>query len=387
MGKVKRALALSGGGPLVGLHVGALKALMENGIRFDVWSCDCIGSWVACVYNSLPEDTPVETKERNLTDFFSFLFVPDDIYDFFPVPTSVFVVDYPKFIKKYMETFWGVFTHPSQFFNIVKPSWYMGLAEFLSNQNWSLTREEVYAAMGKLNSFNPWIRMTFHAFWKMPISGISMAHVKEMPDIWKNYLDFERLNSLQKEDKYIYINAYNLTDRQIELFSNNKNYQPLCIEALQAGSGILLYVENAEINGKKYCEGANVDTLNFKDLLQNHPDLDEIWILRLADYQYVNPPENLSQAAGLQIMLPFSTIAEDDIKLFKYHLTNEEKLEEIGFSREQAQNLKIIEIKVKKEHLTRKLSYDWTQSNFSEGLQAGYQAALETIEERRGNEN
>ncbi len=33
-----------------------------------------------------------------------------------------------------------------------------------------------------------------------------------------------------------------------------------------------------EIDGVTYCEGALVDTVNFESLLEEHPDLDEIWV-------------------------------------------------------------------------------------------------------------
>ena len=379
MAKVKRAIALSGGGPLVGIHVGAVKALIEKEIDFDVWSCDCIGSWVACVYNSIPPEISPEERKQRLIDFFSFLFVPDDIYDYFPIPTTVFVMDYQEFTKKFMETFFSVFGSSDKMQNVFNPMWYYQLGLYLMSQKWPLSSEEVNALTGIVSGINPLVRMCFNAFWKMPKSGLTMAHVKEMPEIWKKYLDFQRLNTLQKEHKYVYINAYNLTDRQIELFSNNKKYQPLTIEALQAGSSVLFYVENPEINGKKYCEGANIDTLNFKDLLVNHPDLDEIWIVRLADYQFVKPPKTLVEAASLEVMLPFSTIAEDDIKLFKYHLTNEEKMKEIGFTLEQAKKLKIIEILVQQKHIDGDISYEWNQSNYERCKIAGYEAALDAL--------
>ncbi len=383
MKKVKRALALSGGGPVVGVEIGALQALIENNIDFDVWTCDCIGSWVGCVYNSMDNNLAQEEKKKRLEDFFSFLFVEDDIYELFPVATAVFVVDYFNFIKKIFETNTNVFTNLKKTKDIFNPLWIKDFLPYLNPFNWPKTEAELFILMGEMLATNPFLRLIFNSFWKMEKSGIGISHVNKMPQFWEEYLNFEKLNQLQKENKYVYINTYNLTDNEIELFSNNSKYQPLCIEALQAGSSVLFYVENPEINGKKYCEGANKDTLNFKDLLVNHPDLEEIWVIRLTDYQYVNPPKTLIEAASLQIMLPFSTIAEDDIKLFKYHLQNEEKLKEIGLTKAQAEKIKIIEIKVQKNHFTDKISYEWNKSNYQTCKKAGYQAAMETIKQMR----
>ncbi len=377
MNKKKRALALSGGGPLVGLHVGALKALGESSIDFDVWTCDCIGSWAGCVYNSSPAEFPVEQKQKRLEEFFTFLFVDDSIYKFFPVPTSVFVMDYPRFFQQMAQTWASSWLDVG---NIFRPQWVWDMMQIVTPDMLPLTEEETYGLMGKLMSINPQVRAAFNSFWNMPRGGLSLSETKHEPLIWKKFMDMDRLNN-DSDVPAIYINAYNLDKRQIELFSNDKKYKSLSVEALQAGSSVLYYVQPPVINGDRYCEGANKDTLNFKDLLVNHPDLDEIWIVRLTDYQYVDPPETPVQAASLQVMLPFSTIADDDIKLFKYHIKDEGRLREVGMTREQADKILINEIQVKQGHFDKPLTYEWNQSNYENCRQAGYVAAKETIKE------
>jgi predicted acylesterase/phospholipase RssA len=44
--KPRRAIALGGGGPAAGLHIGVLEAFAnaEPEITFDVWSLSCIGA-------------------------------------------------------------------------------------------------------------------------------------------------------------------------------------------------------------------------------------------------------------------------------------------------------------------------------------------------------
>ena len=99
MKKNKRAIALSGGGPPVGLQVGALKALDENQIEFDVFTTDCIGSWTACIYNSHPKAIRFE----KMKEFYNSCFVPDDVFEGFSVPVNVFVTDYFKDFMIYWE--------------------------------------------------------------------------------------------------------------------------------------------------------------------------------------------------------------------------------------------------------------------------------------------
>lgn len=58
---VKRAIALGGGGPAAGLHIGVLEALANADIEFEVWALSCIGAWVGIVYNQFDG---VENKAR-----------------------------------------------------------------------------------------------------------------------------------------------------------------------------------------------------------------------------------------------------------------------------------------------------------------------------------
>src|SRR5438309_4968276 len=80
----KRAIALAGGGPAAGFHIGALGALEALGITFDVWSLSCIGAWVGTYYNHLPNDCP--DKAFQTYNFFrDNAFRDTDSYRGFPV--------------------------------------------------------------------------------------------------------------------------------------------------------------------------------------------------------------------------------------------------------------------------------------------------------------
>ena len=86
---VKRAIALAGGGPAVGISIGALRAFKKANITFDVWSCSCVGSWLGVVYNQADPGTEVET----VTQFFKNIFRPDEDYQRFPI-AGVFAPDF-----------------------------------------------------------------------------------------------------------------------------------------------------------------------------------------------------------------------------------------------------------------------------------------------------
>jgi hypothetical protein len=138
---------------------------------------------------------------------------------------------------------------------------------------------------------------------------------------------------------------------------------------LKANSSILGYLENWEIEGDKYCEGAVADTVNFKDLLRNHPDLDEIWVINILDYKEIKPPENPLEADLLAVELPFTTIAHDDVKLFAGHL------KAAGLD----QRIKLVKINVS----YKDLDFFWKQSTLEKGIEVGYAGAMATIEAYR----
>src|SRR5262245_66082685 len=101
----KTAIALGGGGPAAGLHIGVLEALAAAGITFDVWALSCIGAWVGIVYNQF--DDKVKNKDRaELTHQFfkAHVFRDDESYERFPI-NSVFGTDWfsnTKALMKYV---------------------------------------------------------------------------------------------------------------------------------------------------------------------------------------------------------------------------------------------------------------------------------------------
>jgi hypothetical protein len=185
-------------------------------------------------------------------------------------------------------------------------------------------------------------------------------------DFVRQYIDFEKLMDI---DPMIYFNAFNLSQRKINLFVNRKNhpkYKPITLRALKANSSILGYLENWDIDGEQYCEGAVVDTVNFRDLLANHSDLNEVWVINILHYEEVKPPKNQLEADLLAVELPMTTIAQSDVKLFSFYL------QEAGLDRK----IKMIKIDLS----CRDLDFFWKQSTLEKGIQVGYEGTLATIQ-------
>lgn len=354
-------MALSGGGPPVGLQVGALKALEEYDIDFDVFTTDCIGSWTACIYNSHRKATRFEKMKK----FYEACFVPDDIFDGFSVPTNIFVVDYFQDFMAYWEKMFDADTYQGLW---LPERIYEFMLDCLNPFNFPRNSVDFSQMFTRAMSLNPFNRLMFKLYYQSRKTGRSwlLGPGDYGDDFVSRYIDFEKLMAI---DAMIYFNAFNLSQRKINLFVNRKDhpkYKPITLRALKANSSILGYLENWDIEGEQYCEGAVVDTVNFRDLLANHSDLDEVWVINILHYEEVKPPKNQLEADLLAVELPMTTIAQADVKLFSFYL------QEAGLDRK----IKMVKIDLS----CRDLDFYWKQSTLEKGIQVGYDGALATIQ-------
>jgi hypothetical protein len=119
--KPKRALALGGGGPAVGISIGFLLALEEwnqrqegrpdHQIEFPVWVTGCVGGWLACLYHlcEKPQATNVQAAMRKF-------FRETDMYENFPCPKT-FTPNIPAQIAAGLETL----TDPARYKDLIVP--------------------------------------------------------------------------------------------------------------------------------------------------------------------------------------------------------------------------------------------------------------------------
>lgn len=355
MKKIKRAIALAGGGPAVGLSLGALKRLHEEeDIRFDVWTLSCIGAWLGIAWNQAEEGREYETS----LDFFRGIFRPDDVYDKFPI-ASAFAPDWEAAIRNAVE----FCVDPRSYHNLVVPDAIQAaaadIAGFMADpRKWSMANLNSLI-LNQFLAVNPWTRFMTSWIYKSKTKGLSRIYY---PD--SAFLAQPDFDSLYKPGRpVLYHNAYNLSDDRLELFSNkDAKYPRITAETLCACSALPYIEEPVTIGGKMYCEGATVDTVNFEDLLKNHPDLEEVWVSRILDRKQVRKPENLYDALNNLVMLFAATTSEDDVKLFKQHV------------KESRPDIKVIEIPV--DH---NVDYDWTYSNLDRAMAEGYDAADKVV--------
>jgi predicted acylesterase/phospholipase RssA len=374
---MKRAITLAGGGPAAGLHIGVLERLHEAGIKFDnrddVWALSCIGAWVGLIYNQCD---PGKEVDQTYNFFRDGVFRDDDSYSRFPV-NSVFGTDNFANMKAMME-FW---TDPQN-----KNLWLPGEIMKAAQESIKFVSEPSLWNEGDFNRFvlnsvlapNPFVRCWMSMMYLSKISGLSRIYWPE-----SSFMRAIKFSRLYDEGKpFIFHNAWNITKQKLALFSNRPSlkpkstkpkpqlqepYQRITSASLCACSALPYIEETVEIGGDIYCEGALVDTVNFERLLEDHPDLDEVWISRIVDAKQVHPPRNIAEALGNLCMLFAATVGEDDVKLFRYHVKYDKDVKWHG---------KIIEIRV-----PNAVNFEWTHSNLDRGREAGYRAAGRALED------
>jgi predicted acylesterase/phospholipase RssA len=418
----KRAIALAGGGPAAALHIGALEYLEEQGIKFDkrndVWALSCIGAWVGIVYNQCDKGHEVEQTKQ----FFREKVYRDDLsYSRFPI-NAVFGPDLVTLSRGTIEFLADIenYRHivlPSKMVDFVRDAFAFSVDPKRWNQG------DLSKLALEFSAAHPFSRFLTSLMYLSNVNGLSKMYYKN--STFLKAINFEKL---REEDKpFIFHNAFNLATKKIELFANrmpdeprlksdgikrmigdtgvpvlevfklhsqgksaieivhalpplnlddvkdaldyasrNQKYQLIDAPTLCACSALPYIEETVRFeDGTEYCEGALVDTVNFQDLLEDHDNVEEIWVSKIVDFEQIDAPKNVCDALGNLCMLFAATVGEDDIELFKYHAR---------LKREDPWRGEIIEI-----DFGRHTNFDWSHENFDNGIKAGRNAAAEAL--------
>jgi predicted acylesterase/phospholipase RssA len=356
----KRAITLAGGGPAAGLHIGVLQRLEEEGIEFDVWALSCIGAWVGIVYQQF--DGPqrgVQTYEF----FRDRVFRDDAGYDRFPI-NRAFGPD----LNGYMNALVRFAADPQSYRNLLLPGQLLEAAiasvPFLADP---------MAWMREGDRNNWWLNqvLAVHPLSRFIVSLMYLSEVNGLTRIW--YPDSSFLQDIQVEKLSrdgtpdIYHNAWNLSTQQMQLFRNRGHdgkYKPLTRESLCACSALPYIEQTVTIDGHVYCEGALVDTVNFKDLIGDYDRLDEVWVSRIVDTSQVRVPDNIADGLANLCMLFAAEVGANDVKLFRQHVR-----------KRRSRRPRVIEIPVKPT-----IDFRWNRSNLDKGVEAGRRAVDELLE-------
>lgn len=329
----KKALLLGAGGPLGGLEAGALIALDEMGVKFDVISGACIGSVLTLTYTSPANGM---TGREALEMWCNASGLSDSIY------------------YTLCESNYKVFQKNAGPLNPMVDAW-LG----------AMTRMNPYFSINPENEIQRfWNDMYLYWLTALAPGYVSpqQVSISRIAPFLESFIDF---NNIRKLDRDVYINAMNVTDKRIEIFDKKE----ITMQHLIAGSSLFYICPQQCINGKWYGEGSYLDSLNYQGLLEADKDIDTIVVMNIMNKEAViRTPKDLYDAYNLSIMLPFITIAEDDTKLFEAKHKGDRKLLKVGFH-------------IPEEHAPYVM--DWSASNFRTLRDIGYKAGQDFYKKNR----
>jgi predicted acylesterase/phospholipase RssA len=364
----QRAIALAGGGPAAGLHIGALAALEEAGIEFDVFSLSCVGAWVGIVYNTRRG----RNRAQQTYDFFAeHCFRDDDSYKWFPINRG-FSSDLPALWRAWRDfplaadRDWSKWILPQQI-NDSFQHWLAlcckgRLPTDLEFNNWVLN--DVMAV-------NPATRFLVSLIYKSRVNGLTKIYYEDSEVLEKVFNG----RALYEQKATIYHNAWRMAVKggrpgAMQIFHNRPTqaggYVEISKQSLCACSALPFIEESVTIDGETYTEGALVDTVNFANLLRDHPKLDEVWVNRIVGETQIKPAENLYDSLGNLPMQFCAEVGENDIKLFRQHLLNQTRMRP-----------RVVEIPMLEN---TKVNFDWSHENLKHGYEEGMEAVNSLLE-------
>ena len=339
-------LLLGGGAPTLTLELGALAALSDNKVHFDVISTAGAGMLIGLLYAAPKGMSPRQALENTKE-----MGVHDSIYDHFPVNFKVFHKP-------------GQAAHAWRL-------WLQSLPRLVPGQD-LLSRW-----------YADWMALMFATWCPSDLASRSLGLCDHAPWI-DEVVDFDKLKQFPGE---FYMNAYNITDRRMELFTKNQ----ITADHFRAALAFPLIYPPFKLNGKTYIEGSAIDTLCFDGLLNyrqkqldeasesktqsktlvRHEPLRNVVIFDvLSSDKIIREPVSLYDAWVQSIMIPLVEIAKDDIKLFQTNYNDYWKL-----------NLMKIEFDIPERQWPKVL--DWSYSNLSTLFDIGYAAGQKFFEDHK----
>ena len=333
----KKALLIGGGAPNSTLIAGALVAFLEQKVEFDVVSTSGAGALMGLLYTA-----PRNGDPRRALEEWVGVGVADPIYQFLPVNYKVFMKpgSQADFYRQLLLR--NPFTRPL-FDAIADGSLNGGLAD--------------------------WLRLGFLSLSPSNLTPNSLGLCAHLP-FAEQAIDFDAVRSIVPN---FYINAYNTSRSQMTIWGKDQ----ITPEHIRAAFSFPFIYPPYCIDGEDYIEGAAIDTLNFKALVDDtpggdalHPDLDTLVVFDIlgAD-KLIRTPRNLYDAWVHSIITPLVEIAKDDIRLFELQHNRD------AAGQEKRRLLKVnLMSGIPEGHWDKVL--DWSQSNLSLLFDVGYNAGL-----------
>lgn len=328
------ALILGGGAPNATLMAGTLEAFIENGVSFDVISTAGAGALVGLLY-AAPKGGDAIQALRGLVDSG----VEDSLYQYFPVNFKVF-------------------NKPGNLADAWRRLW--------SSNPLLRQLEQTPGAPARLMA--DWLRLSIATLSPSDLTPASTGLCAHVPFI-DELVDFSALPALDAE---FYLNAYNLSRHAMRSW----NKQHITKDAFLAALSFPLIYPPYLLEGDYYIEGAAIDTLNFKGVLESEQSIDTIVVFDVLGCERIlHPPRDLYDAWVQSIITPLVELARDDLKLFEYHYNLD------PVTRQPLRELLRVRYEDYLDPQTAHTELDWSRSNLARLYEVGKRAGTAFCQE------
>jgi predicted acylesterase/phospholipase RssA len=343
------ALLLSAGAPHSPLMAGFLSAIYKKGKAFEFIYTSGAGALIGLLYVA-PRDKTPDKALRGIVE----LAVADPIYQLCPI-------NYKVFLKP------GPFTRPmralARHFKIPESS-YRPIPEPLTPLGqlwggWIETWIKSSNTNSRRRSYNDLVDFWAAVLTPTTLTPWSEGLCEPLPFL-EEVVDFKKLHDFPG---HFCLNAFNVTDDKMEVFSNEK-ITPAHVRAAFAHPFIY---QPVRIGGKVYFEGADRDPICFGNLMEKMRDKVKTIVLldilgSLAD-PLIREPRDLWDAYAMSILMPVIGLAKQEVEYFKNVLNKDPNGQDIF-------DLLSIPFEIPKElwpYIT-----DWSYSNLENMWEIGH---------------
>jgi predicted acylesterase/phospholipase RssA len=328
--KARTALVLGGGAPNMALMAGAVAAFVQRGVTFDVVSASGAGSLAGLLWLAPKGQTPADALRSVVT-----MSISDAIYRHLPINFKVFQ----------------------------KPGTWADLwRDALAANPFFMVKPHDYEHSAPYALWTDWMALWASSLSPSGLNWNSWGLCAPTPFI-EHIIDFDKIRHIKP---YFYLNAYNVTKQLIDDFTK----QEITPDHFRAALAFPFIYGPYKLNDQLYYEGAVVDCLNFKDLMELHTGLETIVVLDvLGSDTLIRAPRNIYDSWVLSMIIPLVKTAEDNLDLFVLKHNK-------GLRRAQGAKTDLLKLDfdIPDENLVEVL--DWTASNATRLFDIGYNSGL-----------
>ena len=365
MATKKKALVLGGGAPNLTLMSGALLALHQAGLKFEMIYMAGGGSVVGCVYLAPKALTPAQALEDTVN-----LAVSDPIYEMFPINYKVFNKGGPSATA--FRDYWKT----------------------LPEVQWAMNQYG-QTSLEKLNS--DWLLLNGAMACPTDVNFFSRGLCGHVPFI-ENLVDFEALKRVVPD---FTLTAYCIEDRYVKEFGKME----VGVHEFRAALSFPFIYPPYRIGDKHYYEGAAVESLSLISVMEEfRGKVDQIIVFDVLTKDLIHRPRNLMDAYAQSVIVPLVANAEKELAIFEYWAETGCPILPLTVPKDPGRRLRellnkwgpdtktgvppgIEVLKVRFDIPDDRQPYllDWSRSNLESSFSIGYAAGLKFLHRHAGN--